>query len=92
MEEKWFGPEDDSNSGKDKNKGKRGRFLEQYDDENTDGEEEDKSGFTQDRGGCYWSWWLYGIQDALVLSLLVTASVKIGRRKSIRRLCVILMR
>jgi len=41
---KWFGPKDDSNSGKDKNKGNENEALEQYDDENTDGEEEDKSG------------------------------------------------
>ena len=41
---KWFGPKEDSNSGKDKNKGNENEALEQYDDENTDGEEEDKSG------------------------------------------------
>ena len=41
---KWFGPKDDSNSGKDKNKGNENEALEQYDDENTDGEEEDRSG------------------------------------------------
>ena len=30
---KWFGPKDDSNSGKDKNKGNENEALEQYDDE-----------------------------------------------------------
>lgn len=81
---KWFGPKDDKDS-KDKNKGNDNEALDQYDDENTEKEDEDKSGLRKTEAAAVDTDGYMAFKMPWSLSLSYSYSISEDRSKEINK-------